>query len=172
MGTNNTGATHSWNIAELDGEWYHVDCTWDDPILDPVDTEFCRHYYFLVNDRDILGITHQLDTSYYTWPACSSGENYYKREGLLCSRAIDAEGILSREAARELGHGRKCIGLRFRDKHTYDVANTLLFETGGMKNVLRYANTNSGSDRKVRETTYVRYTNSDEYIIHVAMIYE
>ena len=24
---------HAWNMVELDGNWYHVDCTWDDPIV-------------------------------------------------------------------------------------------------------------------------------------------
>ena len=26
------GKDHVWNMVRLDGEWYHVDCTWDDPI--------------------------------------------------------------------------------------------------------------------------------------------
>lgn len=26
------GAEHSWNMVKLDGEWYCVDCAWDDPI--------------------------------------------------------------------------------------------------------------------------------------------
>ncbi|MBQ5316398.1 MAG: hypothetical protein J6I96_02485 [Oscillospiraceae bacterium] len=169
MGYNTTGATHSWNIAELDGKWYHVDCTWDDPILDPPDTEFDRHYYFLANDSDILGVTHMLDERYYTWPACQAEDNYYTREGLMLSVATDAENVLSKQAVRKLSEDRKCIEVRFDDKRSYDVANTLLFETGGMKNVLRYANAHS--DKKVLETTYVRYLNPDEFIIHVEMIY-
>jgi len=26
------GVEHSWNMVKLDGDWYHVDCAWDDPI--------------------------------------------------------------------------------------------------------------------------------------------
>ena len=26
------GVEHSWNMVKLDGEWYQVDCAWDDPI--------------------------------------------------------------------------------------------------------------------------------------------
>ena len=27
-------AAHSWNLVHLDGVWYHLDCTWDDPVPD------------------------------------------------------------------------------------------------------------------------------------------
>lgn len=29
---NGNGVEHSWNMVRLDGEWYCVDCAWDDPI--------------------------------------------------------------------------------------------------------------------------------------------
>ena len=33
--TNSQGQTenHSWNYVELDGNWYAVDVTWDDPVI-------------------------------------------------------------------------------------------------------------------------------------------
>lgn len=27
-----TGSPHAWNIVKLDGKWYFIDCTWDDPV--------------------------------------------------------------------------------------------------------------------------------------------
>lgn len=30
--TTETGDDHIWNMIQLDGDWYHVDATWDDPI--------------------------------------------------------------------------------------------------------------------------------------------
>ena len=35
IGTNSQGETenHAWNYVEVNGTWYAIDCTWDDPIL-------------------------------------------------------------------------------------------------------------------------------------------
>lgn len=46
------GEDHMWNMVELDGNWYHVDATWDDPVaLDGSQT--LRHDYFLISDSTI-----------------------------------------------------------------------------------------------------------------------
>ena len=31
------GISHVWNLLCLDGDWYHMDVTWDDPLLDGKD---------------------------------------------------------------------------------------------------------------------------------------
>lgn len=28
-----TGGNHAWNQVKVDGKWYYIDCTWDDPIM-------------------------------------------------------------------------------------------------------------------------------------------
>lgn len=42
---------HVWNIVKIDGKWYHVDVTWDDPIYD-IDGRV-QYTNFLVGDEDI-----------------------------------------------------------------------------------------------------------------------
>ncbi|MBQ3065301.1 MAG: S-layer homology domain-containing protein [Clostridia bacterium] len=39
---------HTWNLVKLDGHWYHVDITWDDPI--PNQHGQVQHDYFLRSD--------------------------------------------------------------------------------------------------------------------------
>lgn len=42
---------HAWNMINLDGNWYHVDVTWDDPVVDLIGR--VRHEYFLLSDNEI-----------------------------------------------------------------------------------------------------------------------
>lgn len=43
------GIDHAWNLVELDGAWYHLDATWDDP--KPDQGENPLHPYFNVTDE-------------------------------------------------------------------------------------------------------------------------
>ncbi len=48
-----TNEAHSWNLVQVDGEWYHVDATWDDPTIIGSDAQVLTHTYFLLNDAEI-----------------------------------------------------------------------------------------------------------------------
>ncbi len=39
--------SHMWTLANIDGEWYHIDVTWDDPI-----SAKPQYRHFLCSDRD------------------------------------------------------------------------------------------------------------------------
>ncbi len=40
---------HAWSVVRLDGECYHIDCTWGDPVPDR--SGRASHNYFLVSDQ-------------------------------------------------------------------------------------------------------------------------
>ncbi|AWI03552.1 transglutaminase domain-containing protein [Clostridium drakei] len=41
---------HIWNLVNLNGKWYHLDCTWDDPVPD-IPNSICYNYYNLTDDE-------------------------------------------------------------------------------------------------------------------------
>jgi hypothetical protein len=41
---------HIWNLVYLDGEWLHLDLTWDDPISD---SNITRDNYFLISTKNL-----------------------------------------------------------------------------------------------------------------------
>ena len=63
---------HIWNALELDGEWLHLDLTWDDPVSSD-GKDYLYHKYFLVtteelnkaDDGNITVEEHNFDKSIY-----------------------------------------------------------------------------------------------------------
>ena len=53
---------HMWNYVKIDGEWYHVDVTWDDPYPDHEGS--VSHQYFLVSDEQIAS---EGTSGHYNW---------------------------------------------------------------------------------------------------------
>lgn len=65
--TNKKGTEgHAWNIVEIDGIWYHVDVTWDDPIPEKYQNGI-SHEYFNVSD-EFISTNHQWNEDDY--PEC------------------------------------------------------------------------------------------------------
>lgn len=52
---------HCWNLVCIDGNWYHVDVTWDDPVSDVHGR--VRHANFLLTDEEIRSG----DDPHYDW---------------------------------------------------------------------------------------------------------
>ena len=56
---------HAWNMVKLDGEWYCVDVTWDDPTMGNGNTNsVVRHRYFNVTSDRMRESDHQWDYLY------------------------------------------------------------------------------------------------------------
>ena len=70
---------HAWNLVNVDGTWYHVDVTWDDPVFrnqtyrglyndDYADEGFVTHQYFLYSDSEFQNLNH------YGWKIQTGGD--------------------------------------------------------------------------------------------------
>lgn len=71
-GTGNGGA-HMWNIINLDGQWYHMDVTFDDPTGgEPT----CSYDYFCLTEKEILR-DHTIGDKLKKPTATATKYNYY-----------------------------------------------------------------------------------------------
>ena len=72
---NNDG--HAWNMVQLNGTWYHVDSTWDDPTYSNIDIgDFAGRVsrrYFLLSDEE-FGTNHAAWTTEYGYECGSTCE--------------------------------------------------------------------------------------------------
>lgn len=86
------GEEHAWNMVNLDGEWYHVDVTWDDFIPDP-DNRPPLHLYCFVTD-ELMKIKHVWDPD--TVPeATDDSKVYFKTHGKYAATKEEAEALLN-----------------------------------------------------------------------------
>lgn len=72
------GVDHAWNLVCLDGLWYHLDATWDDPVPDKGETAI--HSFFNVTDA-IMEKSHTWEIKDYP-NATSMNYNYYVHNNL------------------------------------------------------------------------------------------
>ncbi|MBU5439671.1 hypothetical protein KQI42_16775 [Tissierella sp. MSJ-40] len=74
------GQNHAWNIVEIEGEHYHVDPTWDDPITDDGSNILSYDYFNLSDDQ--ISKTHSWNREKY--PVCNNDKfNYFVYNDLI-----------------------------------------------------------------------------------------
>ena len=88
-----TNGYHAWNIIQIDGEWYHVDVTWDDPI--PNREGYVRYDYFLKSD-------YAMSRDHVSWEASHTCTSTKYDNATILSPEDEQEAIeKAEEQARE-----------------------------------------------------------------------
>ncbi len=73
---------HIWNLVLIDGEYYHVDVTWADPISDRY--SLVNHTYFMLSDAYIQN--NPLGQNHYGWTAS---------DGIVCDSTVYDQNIFT-----------------------------------------------------------------------------
>lgn len=82
------GTPHAWNIIKIDGEYYHVDATWDDysNTNQAVKHDEFGYNYFCITTEEIQR-TRKVDLCPTDVPICSAvGANYYYHNSLILTK--------------------------------------------------------------------------------------
>ena len=91
IGKTHEGEGHAWNMTRIDGEWYHLDVTWD---LSAYGGHM-KHDYLNVDDRFM-----SRSRTWETAPAASSMmRNYHSMDGVVVYRLEDIPRIMQRLTA-------------------------------------------------------------------------
>ncbi len=76
--TGTAGGPHAWNQVKIDGKWYNVDVTWDDPVSTDKafdDHKYNRYSYFLISD-ELMYKDHKANSSVNTCPSSLNMKAY------------------------------------------------------------------------------------------------
>ncbi|MCM1132308.1 MAG: hypothetical protein NC340_02440 [Ruminococcus flavefaciens] len=127
---NSTQGRHAWNYVLLNGKYYWIDVTWDDPVPEQGRTETLLHTYCLIND-ECLFRTRFADDDLLFVPQCySMDNNYFVRNGTYLAYYSD-EGISA--ILRNYAQAGE-VEIMFADKNSYNEAVERLFVNGDIWN--------------------------------------
>ena len=123
-----TGDTeHMWNKVCLDGDYYNVDVTWDDP-EDESYPDYVKYEFFCLDDES-LSDQHTEDGNYYPIPAAKGRKYYYYSYNDLIADSYDsAKELILRCIDNDSSDDDKiCVQLQASDETVYDELVTKLF---------------------------------------------
>ncbi|MEI6131414.1 MAG: transglutaminase domain-containing protein [Bacillota bacterium] len=76
--------SHAWNMIELDGDYYYLDVTWDDPAFGGGQLQDYIGYNYFCITTDELKRTHSLSENLIDFPVCTATkDNYFVKENLI-----------------------------------------------------------------------------------------
>ncbi|MDE7365575.1 MAG: hypothetical protein K2N27_12000 [Ruminococcus sp.] len=119
---------HAWNYVNIDGKYYWIDLTWDDPVSEYGEIGEITHTYCLIDDNRLMR-TRTIDSNCNFIPKCNEmHENYFVKNGtyLTSYSDITVTEILNRYADRGQAE------IMFSDVSVYNDAIENLFENGGI----------------------------------------
>lgn len=96
---------HVWNIVELNGKYYHVDITWDDPVYDISGQVY--HTNFLRSTEGIIEEGHDAD-DFDTTPADTNYDDYFWQDSQAAFAYLDGK-IYYIDSEKKVGSGYGAI---------------------------------------------------------------
>lgn len=181
------GTVHMWNLVRVDGNWYHLDPTWND------ETDVPRYDYFNVTDA-VIGKDHTpsvdittlpaqqmadyLNTGHAAYnlpmPACVADQaNYLKQKGVLISGFTKASETRVVSALVEAAQNDKpAVYLYIGEGLNYSMAVNKLFNTSPyqLADYVEQANRKLDDKHQIRydRITYILGENSRGITVRLA----
>ncbi|MGN0666076.1 MAG: transglutaminase domain-containing protein [Huintestinicola sp.] len=117
---------HMWNLVKMDGDWYHIDLTWDDPDRASF-PDSVRYDYFGLTDTRIKQLR-TVHASEFPMPeATGTKYEYYSYNGLVVSSEDEAKTVIESEVRRLNPTKSSTVQFLVSDSVLYDTLLDSLF---------------------------------------------
>jgi len=109
------GIAHSWNLSNLNGQWYYSDVTWGDPITTDSGIDNINYCYLNVTEEEITR-DHIINDLYEILPDSTAVEcNYFVKENLFID--LDSLELMEKRieeyVTKAISEGKSEIQLKF-----------------------------------------------------------
>lgn len=144
-------AKHYWVKVKLDGTWYNVDPTWDDP-TGRSDPKYISYDYFLITDSEISnGHARVYDQPFFSMPsATSTSYNWHRVNDRYATSYDEAISLLKSGAVTSARNGSAYVYLKCSSASVYSQVKEELNASASplMQEILKYARNQSGAGVK------------------------
>lgn len=117
------GEDHLWNMVKLDGNWYNIDTTWDDPPYDGEEKNpdyYIQYNYFLYKNNE-AGVDLVVNNNLFPIPQTNSNKyNYFIYYGYYAESYEQAKKIIANQVQYSLKTGKKFIRLKLSSHELYE----------------------------------------------------
>lgn len=122
---------HMWNMVKIEGIWYNIDLTWDDPNTPEnqpfLGYDYICYNYFLFPNSD-YGDDMTFHNVLFTLPVAKSmGHNYFVYYGYYAKSHQQAKDILFNTITYAYKNKRRFVNLRYTTPDLYAISTDKLF---------------------------------------------
>lgn len=117
---------HMWNIVKMDGDYYHIDLTWDDPDR-AKSPDSVRYDYFGLTDKRIRELRQVDDYDYEIPKAEGTKYQYYYYNNLVAGSVAEAKSLISSEALKAAETKASTIQILCADDKVFTDVTGVLF---------------------------------------------
>lgn len=107
---------HMWNLVRINGDWYQVDLTWDDPKNH--DGDYISYTYFNITTNEILK-DHTINDTLELPDAIATDYNYFNYYDLNVSSLDEFKEKLYQEVCYALENSRQYVYFKATDEQVY-----------------------------------------------------
>ena len=159
------GEPHMWNMVKCNGQWYHMDVTWDDPVSQGGE-ESLQYGYFNITTAQIK-VDHVIENSPLNVPfASATAANYYYHNGLVASSYTQAKAIVLAEAKKNTSGGEKVIRIKAANQSVKnEIYSKMLCNNGDIFRILDQA-LGSKTFSSVRSSSSANFEIDISYIVN------
>ena len=147
-----TSDTHAWNLVRLEGDYYHIDATWDDSSNTKAEKNMSSrvsYHFFCITTDELLRVKAHQPEDVLNLPVCTATKcNYHHRYG-LCFDTFDIDRIRD-VVCESIARGLTAFTFKFTSPEAYAEAYRTLATNGQFMDVLRVANLRLDKQVKLR----------------------